>query len=95
MRTGPAVELVDTYLSPTHLVGRTSFKYSNIPGGPRFDYTAYSYVLDYDLRRGSIPNVDSDNDGVEDSRDNCLIVKNADQHDSDGDSTGDALGLLP
>ena len=33
---------------------------------------------------------DTDGDGVPDSRDNCILVKNADQKDSDGDGFGDA-----
>lgn len=34
--------------------------------------------------------VDSDGDGVPDSRDNCIAVPNPDQRDSDGDGYGDA-----
>ena len=33
---------------------------------------------------------DFDHDGVDDKKDNCLIVKNPDQRDSDGDGQGDA-----
>ncbi len=34
--------------------------------------------------------VDTDGDGIPDSRDNCTLVPNKDQHDADGDGYGDA-----
>ena len=37
---------------------------------------------------------DLDHDGVDDKKDNCLIVKNPDQRDSDGDGRGDACDPL-
>ena len=37
---------------------------------------------------------DLDHDGVDDKDDNCLIVKNPDQRDSDGDGQGDACDQL-
>ena len=37
---------------------------------------------------------DLDHDGVGDKNDNCLVVKNPDQKDSDGDGQGDACDLL-
>ena len=37
---------------------------------------------------------DLDHDGVDDKQDNCLIVKNPDQRDSDGDGRGDACDPL-
>ena len=37
---------------------------------------------------------DLDHDGVGDKKDNCLIVKNPDQRDSDGDGQGDACDRL-
>ena len=37
---------------------------------------------------------DLDHDGVDDRDDNCLVVKNPDQKDSDGDGQGDACDLL-
>jgi hypothetical protein len=43
----------------------------------------------------SDPNIDSDDDGVADSRDNCPDIKNADQLDSDGDGKGDACDTSP
>ena len=39
--------------------------------------------------------VDSDNDGVPDTNDNCPNVANADQADSDGDGAGDACDNCP
>ena len=37
---------------------------------------------------------DLDHDGVDDKSDNCLVVKNPDQRDSDGDGQGDACDFL-
>ena len=37
---------------------------------------------------------DLDHDGVDDKNDNCLVVKNPDQDDSDGDGQGDACDFL-
>ena len=41
-----------------------------------------------------VPPGDLDHDGVDDKTDNCLVVKNPDQRDSDGDGQGDACDLL-
>ena len=40
------------------------------------------------------PPGDLDHDGVDDKKDNCLVVKNPDQRDSDGDGQGDACDLI-
>ena len=45
--------------------------------------------LNQDLPVAPAP-LDSDNDGIPDSRDNCPNTTNADQRDSDGDGVGDA-----
>ena len=37
---------------------------------------------------------DLDHDGVDDRTDNCLVVRNPDQRDSDGDGQGDACDVL-
>lgn len=34
-------------------------------------------------------NIDRDFDGIQDDRDNCVSIPNADQHDTDGDGQGD------
>lgn len=34
-------------------------------------------------------NIDRDADGIQDNRDNCVLVPNADQVDTDGDGKGD------
>jgi hypothetical protein len=41
------------------------------------------------------PEPDKDEDGIPDVRDNCLDVKNADQHDEDKDTIGDACDNCP
>lgn len=41
-----------------------------------------------------LPPVDSDDDGVADYDDNCVLVANADQTDTDGDGVGDACTLI-
>jgi Peptidase family C25/Dockerin type I domain/Thrombospondin type 3 repeat len=41
-------------------------------------------------QQAALIEVDSDGDGIPDSRDNCINVKNPDQRDSDGDGYGDA-----
>jgi len=40
-------------------------------------------------QQAALVETDADDDGVPDSRDNCVNVKNADQRDSDGDGYGD------
>ena len=40
------------------------------------------------LREGDACDSDDDNDGVADSSDNCPLVSNADQTDTDGDGQG-------
>lgn len=53
----------------------------------RVDIAAFSGVMD-NLRFTS--DLDTDNDGVGDSTDNCVNTPNADQADADGDGAGDA-----
>ncbi|THB70239.1 MAG: hypothetical protein D6B28_09695, partial [Gammaproteobacteria bacterium] len=38
---------------------------------------------------------DQDNDGIEDGNDNCILVANSNQLDSDGDLVGDACDVCP
>lgn len=40
--------------------------------------------------QAAVRETDTDGDGIPDSRDNCIAVKNPDQRDSDGDGYGDA-----
>jgi hypothetical protein len=41
-----------------------------------------------------LPHIDSDNDGIRNNLDNCPLISNADQTDSDGDGIGNACELL-
>lgn len=41
------------------------------------------------------PNLDTDDDTVNDAEDNCRLIANPDQHDEDADSRGDACDLCP
>jgi hypothetical protein len=41
------------------------------------------------------PTLDTDGDGVPDIADNCIYVKNPDQHNHDGDDRGDACDVCP
>jgi len=58
----------------------------------RVDIAAFSGILD-NLRFTS--DLDTDNDGVGDSTDNCINTPNADQVDADGDGAGDACDTCP
>nr|HEX4314654.1 thrombospondin type 3 repeat-containing protein [Kofleriaceae bacterium] len=44
---------------------------------------------------GSGSEVDTDGDGIPDSRDNCPTIPNPDQHDHDGDGRGDVCDVCP
>ncbi|MEK6938100.1 MAG: thrombospondin type 3 repeat-containing protein [Nanoarchaeota archaeon] len=41
-----------------------------------------------------VPPIDTDKDGIEDSKDNCPLIANADQKDTDADGVGDACELI-
>ncbi|MDO9261576.1 MAG: thrombospondin type 3 repeat-containing protein [Flavobacteriaceae bacterium] len=47
-------------------------------------------LLNWTLTICGVSRADADNDGIEDSRDNCPTVANNDQKDTDGDGMGDA-----
>jgi hypothetical protein len=59
-----------------------------VPDGPRPD------ALPPDTLRPDTT-VDTDGDGVNDGKDNCLTIKNADQQDTDLDGVGDACDNCP
>ena len=54
-----------------------------------------SPTQDYYYEFRSTPVVDTDGDGIPDSKDNCPKVANPDQKDSDGDGVGDACDNCP
>jgi hypothetical protein len=66
----PSTPLVDIDPDPDRLVGTTTYDLLTIPGDfARWDYSAYSYKITYDLRRTELR--DSDGDGIPDSDDLC------------------------
>jgi Thrombospondin type 3 repeat len=54
-----------------------------------------STTQDYYFEFHATPVVDTDGDGIPDSKDNCPKVANPDQKDSDGDGVGDACDNCP
>jgi hypothetical protein len=48
-----------------------------------------------DARVDASPDLDEDNDGIDDADDNCPEVSNANQYDEDGDDVGDVCDLCP
>ena len=54
-----------------------------------------SPTQDYYFEFHATPIVDTDGDGIPDSKDNCPKVANPDQKDSDGDGVGDACDNCP
>lgn len=50
------------------------------------------FVEDYTPKTPNIP-IDTDNDGIEDSKDNCPSVPNPDQKNTNGDDQGDACQM--
>lgn len=64
---------------------------SNVKRGNAGLLAAASFPRDSGLRM----NDDSDGDGITNAGDNCAIVYNADQADSNGDGVGDACANLP
>jgi TolB protein len=75
-----------SYTPSLNFVGMDSFTYR------AFDGMAYSNVVTVTL---TINDPDTDNDGVPDRLDNCPVVPNPDQLDSDGDQIGDACDSSP
>jgi hypothetical protein len=63
-------------------------------GDPNTGYTDYGSLGQYFIS-GSLPEIDSDGDGIADAYDNCLSVSNAEQIDSDSDGTGDFCDNCP
>jgi len=59
--------------------------------------TLYDYCSQMGYQEAECQSLDLDSDGVPDYQDNCPLVSNADQTDSDGDGLGDACdeGVLP
>jgi hypothetical protein len=77
---GPAAGMTITYTANIGTVGGDGFVYEMSDGTPASD-TAGVFVL-------ISPNTDADADGVPDGSDNCTLVANASQCDSDADGYG-------
>jgi DNA/RNA endonuclease G (NUC1) len=75
-----------SYTSGLNFAGTDSFTYR------AFDGTAYSNVVTVTL---TVIDPDADSDGVPDRLDNCPLVPNSDQLDSDGDHIGDVCDPSP
>lgn len=94
--SGPAVNL-------TLGEGNTSAVFSVQENGTyKFAVTAYdnnqastTKSITANVGEIPVPPVDTDNDGVPDSQDNCPNVANPDQKDSDGNGVGDACDVQP
>jgi len=69
------------------LDGSHAFEVRAIDGVGNVDPTPASYTW---MINTTPPVTDTDNDGVPDDEDNCVLVPNADQADADGDGFGDA-----
>jgi Peptidase family C25/Dockerin type I domain/Thrombospondin type 3 repeat len=76
------------------IIGRTLI---NDDGNGSIDLQGFSdnFILrvasgDGSTQQVALTETDKDRDGIPDSRDNCVLVANADQRDSDGDGYGDA-----
>ena len=81
---------------PGSIVSGFSFSSDVAPGSGVFErFTAYAPEADDVAVTGTLQvtivgGTDADEDGVEDSEDNCLEVPNADQADANADGFGDA-----
>jgi hypothetical protein len=58
-------------------------------GGYTGNFVARVASVDGRSQQAALVETDRDGDGIPDSRDNCIAVRNADQRDSDGDGYGD------
>ena len=63
-------------------------------GDPNTGYTDYGSLGQYFIS-GTLPDRDSDGDGIADAGDNCLEVSNTDQADGDFDGFGDLCDPCP
>ena len=76
--TGPAAGMTVTYTANAGASGTDSFAYEMTDSTPRSDQATVSIVI----------SPDTDGDGVPDESDNCTLLANPTQCDSDGDGYG-------
>jgi hypothetical protein len=72
--------------------GVYQIRQGNLTYGTNYAETYFGNTFTIYMTLGQM---DSDNDGIKDDVDNCVLIPNADQKDTDGDGIGDACDTTP